>query len=191
VAEDELDELRALSDRVRLEEVAWEQPPPGLWERVAEEAAAPPAVVPLARARSRRRPPLWAVGGAAAAVLAVLGVVLAVDRGDDAEVVASTSLERLGPEGSGAAELVAEDGDLVLNVETAGLDPDDGFLEVWVIDPEVTKLVSLGPVRPDGTYDLPPGLDPEEFPVVDVSVEPLDGDPAHSGDSVLRGRLTL
>jgi hypothetical protein len=76
-------------------------------------------------------------------------------------------------------------------VETTGLDPGDGFLEVWVIDAEVTKLVSLGPSRPDGTYDLPPGLDPEDFPVVDVSVEPLDGDPAHSGDSVLRGELTF
>jgi hypothetical protein len=49
--------------------------------------------------------------------------------------------------------------------------------------------VSLGPLRPDGSYDLPPGLDPEQFPIVDVSVEPLDGDPAHSGDSRLRGQL--
>jgi hypothetical protein len=86
---------------------------------------------------------------------------------------------------------VDDDGDLVLQVEAEGLDAGDGFLEVWVIDPEVTKLVSLGPSRPDGSYDLPSGLDPEEFPVVDVSVEPLDGDPAHSGDSVLRGTLTF
>jgi len=60
-----------------------------------------------------------------------------------------------------------------------------------MIDTDVTRLVSLGPVRADGTYDLPPGLDPAQFPVVDVSVEPLDGDPTHSGDSVLRGELAL
>lgn len=192
MAEDELDELRSLAGRIRLEEgVAWEEPPAGLWERVAEEAAAPPpGAVPIERALHRRRPPLWVLG-AAAGVLAFVGVAVALDRRDEPSVVASTSLDRLGPEGSGAAELVDHDGDLVLHVETAGLDPGDGFLEVWVIDPEVTRLVSLGPTRPDGDYELPPGLDPEEFPLVDVSVEPLDGDPAHSGDSVLRGRLTF
>jgi hypothetical protein len=55
----------------------------------------------------------------------------------------------------------------------------------------VSKLVSLGPLRRDGVYDLPAGLDPAAFPIVDVSVEPIDGDPAHSGDSVLRGELEV
>ena len=54
-----------------------------------------------------------------------------------------------------------------------------------------TTLVSLGPLRPDGIYDIPPGVDPSRFPIVDVSVEPVDGDPTHSGDSVLRGELPL
>jgi hypothetical protein len=27
------------------------------------------------------------------------------------------------------------------------------------------------------------------YPVVDVSIEPADGNPAHSGNSVVRGRL--
>ena len=58
-----------------------------------------------------------------------------------------------------------------------------------MIDPEVSQLVSLGPLREDGLYDLPAGLDPEAFPIVDVSVEPIDGDPTHSGDSLLRGQL--
>ena len=72
-----------------------------------------------------------------------------------------------------------------------GLDPDDGYLELWLIDPTVTRLVSLGPLRTDGIYDIPAGVDPAAFPIVDVSVEPVDGDPTHSGDSVLRGELTL
>ncbi len=58
-----------------------------------------------------------------------------------------------------------------------------------MIDEGVTRLVSLGPLRPDGTYDLPDTIDPRDFPVVDVSVEPVDGDPTHSGDSRLRGTL--
>ena len=189
---DELAKLRDLAGRLQLEETTWEQPPGDLWDRIAGEVAASPAeVAPIERARRRRRPPLWVLGAAAAAVLAVVGVAVAVDRTDEPSVVASTSLERLGPQGSGDAELLDEDGDLVLHVDTEGLDPGAGFLEVWVIDPEVTKLVSLGPSRPDGNYDLPPGLDPEQFPVVDVSVEPLDGNPAHSGESALRGTLTF
>jgi anti-sigma-K factor RskA len=189
---DELGELRDLAGRLRLEQTTWDQPPDDLWDRIAAEVGPPPAeVAPIEPARRRRRAPLWLLGAAAAAVVAVVGVAVVVDRTDEPAVVASTSLERLGPQGSGDAELLDEDGDLVLHVDTAGLDPGDGFLEVWVIDPEVTKLVSLGPSRPDGNYDLPPGLDPERFPVVDVSVEPLDGDPAHSGDSALRGTLTF
>jgi hypothetical protein len=146
------------------------------------------APVPL---RPRRRVVPWLVGAVAAALLLVVGVAALVDRSPSPEVVASTELDRLGPAGSGAAELVEEDGRYRLQVDTADLDAGDGFLEVWVIDSEVSKLVSLGPVRSDGTYDLPPDLDPRQFPVVDVSVEPLDGDPAHSGDSVLRGQLTF
>jgi hypothetical protein len=54
----------------------------------------------------------------------------------------------------------------------------------------VSGLIPLGVVRA-GTeeFELPPGVDIGEYPVVDVSVEPLDGDPAHSGRSVLRGTI--
>ena len=81
------------------------------------------------------------------------------------------------------------DGSLQLRLSTNDLDAGDGF-EV-VINPDVTQLVSLGPLRADGVYDLPQGLDPAAFPIVDVSVEPIDGDPTHSGASVLRGELTF
>ena len=78
-----------------------------------------------------------------------------------------------------------------MRVETEGLDPADGYLELWLLDSSATRLVSLGPLRDDGLYDVPTGVDPGEFPVVDVSVEPVDGDPTHSGQSVLRGQLVL
>jgi hypothetical protein len=201
---DDLAALRALARQVQAEPTTWEQPPAGLWESIAAEAGVPvaasqeppaadeppPAPVDLgARRAARRGPLLWIVGAAAAAVVVVVGLVAVVDQPSESTVLASAPLDPLGPAGTGEAELVDDDGDLVLQVTTEDLDAGDGFLEVWVIDPDVTKLVSLGPARPDGTYDLPPGLDPEEFPVVDVSVEPLDGDPTHSGDSVLRGVL--
>jgi len=109
---------------------------------------------------------------------------------DSPTVLAASPLERLaGDSGEGRAELLDDDGSLELQVDTAGLDAGDGFLEVWVIDRDVTKLISLGPLRADGRYDLPAGFDAEAYPIVDVSVEPIDGNPAHSGDSVLRGEL--
>ena len=40
-----------------------------------------------------------------------------------------------------------------------------------------------------GRFDLPAGLDLDQFSVVDVSEEQFDGDPAHSGDSIVRGPL--
>lgn len=36
---------------------------------------------------------------------------------------------------------------------------------------------------------VPDGLDADAYSVVDVSIQPYDGDPAHSGDSLLRGTL--
>jgi len=192
----ELAELRRLAERVRPGDVAWEPPPPGLWERIQVEIADEPApagpgrVVELAPRRRAR----WVGLAAAAALVAivVVGALVALGGGNgDDELVAETTLERLGATGSGRAELLAHDGQYQLRLETADLQDDDGYLELWLIDPSVTKMVSLGPLRPDGVYDLPPGVDPSAFPIVDISAEPVDGDPAHSGNSLLRGTLPL
>ena len=60
---------------------------------------------------------------------------------------------------------------------------------MWLIDANVEGMVSLGPARSDGIYAVPSDLDVAAFPIVDVSVEPPDGNPTHSGVSVLRGTL--
>lgn len=66
---------------------------------------------------------------------------------------------------------------------------------MWLIRPDdegnVADLVSLGVVDPadPGTLDVPAGYNPDVFFVVDISVEPRDGDPAHSGRSILRWPL--
>lgn len=214
----ELAALRALARRIEPGPVAWEIPPPDLWGRIAaaaDVAAEPDAehagdgpteadnVRPLDSTRpspSRRgaaanRHPGWKVWGvaAAAAVVLIVTVGLLVPSGssDDSTVVAAVALERLGDAGEGRAELVEHDGSLQLRLSTSDLDAGDGFLEVWVANTDVTQLVSLGPLRNDGIYDLPTGLDPESFPIVDVSVEPIDGVPTHSGASVLRGQLAF
>jgi anti-sigma-K factor RskA len=79
----------------------------------------------------------------------------------------------------------------VLEVDLTAADLQDGFYEVWLLDEAVEDLVSLGVVRGGGevVLPLPAGLDLGEYPLVDVSVEPLDGDPGHSGVSIARGTL--
>ena len=197
--DDDVAELRALVERARPTDIVWEPPPADLWDRIAAEieqqqvpsAATEDAVAPVVPITGRRGRGWW-VGLSVAAAAIVVVVTLAITRrGDDATVVAAVELQRLGDTGSGRAELLDRDGTVQLRLETEGLDPDEGYLELWLIDPTVTRLVSLGPLRADGIYDVPAGVDPAAFPIVDVSVEPVDGDPTHSGDSVLRGELTL
>ena len=66
-----------------------------------------------------------------------------------------------------------------------------GFYEVWMMR-DAGHLVALGSFRvgADGRarVDLPVTASPRRFPVLDISREPADGDPAHSGHSVLRSR---
>lgn len=148
-------------------------------------------VVPIAR---RRTSWAWVAGAAAAGVVVGgAGVGWVASRDDDrAEVVASAALDPLpGWDAEGTARVeVRPDGERVLVVTVADGQADDGFREVWLLRPDVSGLVSLGTLTGDsGRFDLPPGLDLDEFSVVDVSLEPFDGDPAHSGDSIVRGPL--
>ena len=60
--------------------------------------------------------------------------------------------------------------------------------EVWLIRSDASGLVSLGLLDgSSGRFVVPAGIDLGEFTLVDVSAEPIDGDPAHSGDSIVRG----
>lgn len=154
-----------------------------------------PVVVPPTRLDDRRRRPVARWVAAAAVLVAVVAggaLVFSLRADDDGTIVTATDLERLGDSGSGRAELVDRDGVLDLHVTADGIDVDDGtFAEVWLINTDVTELISLGPLRADGVYPIPAGVDPSAFPIVDVSIEPIDGDPTHSGNSVLRGQLPL
>jgi hypothetical protein len=201
----ELDELRAIVATSRTLDPAepLQSPPPAVWERISAElatdeptASAPTAVVtPL---RTRRR---WSTGLLVAASLAslVAGVVAAVvvtggsDNQVNGSIVASTSLDPLEDRsGTGVAEVVKASGGKTLHVDATGLTGGDGFYEVWLIDPDTFEMVGLGVLDgPQGDFAVPAGLDLARFSVVDVSLEPFDGDPAHSKDSVVRGQLSV
>jgi anti-sigma-K factor RskA len=196
--DNELAELRSLVERAAPHDIEWEPTQPEMWSRIAAEveadrqhALAPVRDLTASPPSTSRR--WWQAGLAvAAAAAAVIAVVVVVDDDEPAEqVLSAVDLEPVVGSGSGHAELVSSDETLQLRLETDGLDTPDGYFEVWLIDPSVTSMVSLGPLRADGEYDVPPGVDAADFPIVDVSVEPADGNPVHSGESVLRGQLTL
>jgi len=147
-----------------------------------------------APARTRPRPAGWLLAAVAAVTLLVVAVAAAlITGGDGGDVVASARLQPLQQVSAVTAEVV-EGGDgaqLVVPLDDAGLPRESAaFYEVWLIDSNIQGMVSLGPMRADGTYDIPPGVDFHRYPVVDVSIEPTDGNPTHSSNSVLRGTLS-
>lgn len=157
----------------------------------APEQAATADVVPL----TRRRRAGWAWVAAAAVAGLVVGsaVTWGIVRQPAAQVVATATLEPLpGWTASGSAAVESRsDGTRELVVDLEGDVGEDGFREVWLLRPDLSGLVSVGTLEGgSGRFDLPSGLDLDDFSVVDVSEEPFDGDPAHSGDSIVRGGLT-
>jgi anti-sigma factor RsiW len=186
-------------------------PPPAVWASIAaatgvsaaprpERMAAPEPVPPTAEPanvvplRRRRGPSTWLIAVAAAVAGAVIGAgAVAVLQGDDdGASIAAAALDPLeNADASGSARVVErEDGTRVLEVDLRAPELDGAYYEVWLLEPDVSGLVPLGTTQAGTTvFEIPAGLDLDEFPVVDVSVEPLDGDPAHSGDSVARGVL--
>ncbi|MFP7761522.1 anti-sigma factor [Marisediminicola sp. LYQ134] len=133
---------------------------------------------------------LLAVGALAAVTAVVVG------RLADPTPLASASLDPLDahPDASGDATVeVASSGvrDVVVSV-AGGPAPAGDYREVWLLNSDLDELISLGVLEGDvGRFTIPDGVDLADFPIVDVSVEPLDGDPAHSGDSIVRGTLDL
>jgi len=154
------------------------------------------------RQRVRRR---LAVGIAAVLVVVVAGVAaLLLARSDSSEVVASATLaydpeqfDMSGAQARANTELVRNSGEHSIVFVDAELPaPEaDADLEVWLIRPDasgnVADLVSLGVIDPidPGRLAVPAGYDPNAYFVVDISIEPRDGDASHSGRTILRGPL--
>ena len=162
----------------------------------AAQASGPSPVALLEHRRSTRTrpsPARWLVAAAAVLAVAVGGAVWYRSAGAEV-VVARTELTSLPEkEGRGTAQLVERDGGLQLTVDVSRPAVSDAFEELWLINTDGRRMISLGVVPPDGrgTYTVPlsqPGLD--GYTVVDISLEPFDGNAAHSRDSLLRGTLT-
>lgn len=145
------------------------------------------------RGAAKRGP--WIPLAAAAAVVVIVGgiaVTAGLQQGPSVEVLAAAELGAL-PDWAGATgEAVVEvsgDGErnVVVTMDTQAV---DGYREVWLISEDLSALVSIGVLEgDDGSFVIPEGIDLEDYPLVDVSDEPLDGNPDHSGNSIVRGTL--
>ncbi|TFD06450.1 anti-sigma factor [Cryobacterium sp. TMT1-66-1] len=159
-------------------------------ESTPESLSAPAPV----RLLPRRR---WVPFAAAAGVIGLVGGIaigVASTTGPPPEqVVAEASLDALpGWTASGSARVEqAADGrrSVVVDLDAAAI-PGSGLREVWLLKADASGLVSIGFLDGStGRFTIPASVDLTQYPLVDVSAEPADGDPAHSGDSIVRGAL--
>lgn len=169
-----------------------------------EPQAAP---IPLRRGAKKRltRPRFWitaaaagivvgvAAGWTAAGVLERAGTPAPISSQSvpAAIVLAQTSLTPLPAHtGSGDAQVQQlPDGSRRLAIRLSN-DHISGFRGVWVGSADLSKMVSLGVLANDsGVFTIPAGIDLAQYPVVDISNQPYNGNPAHSADSIARGTL--
>ena len=205
-ADQDLAALRAIGSTLTSEDFERHAPPDRVWtgikigvrdEIIQREHA---AVVDLTersarRAASLRNPRVLAAAAVAAVIVAVSALALATVEPDPVvvnEVVLNDLDLPVATDETADARLLQDGDGWLLEVDFSGLPETAGeMLELWVIDPGVTNPVSLGFIDGDGRFALPADIDPTDFPIVDISVEPDDGNPLHSGQSVLRGVLDI
>lgn len=162
--------------------------------QAASVPAPAPASAPASPPRRRRAAVAWVLAASLVLISAVGAGAWLVNSSLRPTVVAGAELEPFPahPGASGTADVEAgRDGSRTLTVSLAADASDDGYREVWLIRNDAAALISLGVLDGDsGSFVIPEDVDLDEYSIVDISVEPIDGDPAHSGDSIVRGQLT-
>lgn len=215
--EPDLADVETMLRDLDLEELELLDPPDSVWAGIEAElaretathapatAAGSSSVASLAAHRRRRLgTPAMLMSVAAALLLAVVAAAVFLPRGDQPEVIAAVDLrydpddpgfDPLGDGTSALARLVEVDDHFEIEIDRAALPSglDDEDLELWLIEVDdsgaivdVSSVSVLADQQPSA-YRVPDGLDPFVNTVVDISVEPRDGDEQHSGRSILRG----
>lgn len=199
----DVEELRTVVGLLQAPRPALVAPPQAVWDAVLGDITQSdglrsirPADEPLPPA-SGRRVAVWWLGAAAAVGLLVGGLGMGLLQQGDPEtvVVSSAQLDTLDTRRAlGAASAVQVDGHLDLDLETAALDAGPGYLEVWLINRDLKRMVSVGVLRPGEGHQrfaIDQALLDEGYVIVDISREGFDDRPEHSGDSIARGTLAL
>jgi anti-sigma-K factor RskA len=198
---DEVERLRPVVQRLT-------EMPDEVWEPAPEP---PPLEMPASSERGveavgrRRRgwsmPSALTIRPALAAALSALllavgvgaGILLSSDEGASPDPQAELALSRIddGPPGAEGRVLVSAGGERA-TVDVGGLEPTgpDRFYELWLLDAD-GRMIALGSfqVGEGGRADveIPIPVEPSRYQFFDVSLQEDNGDPTHSGISVLRG----
>ncbi len=196
---------------------ALETPPARVWEAISAQVANDQTIAPDANGqttspgatrqlggtdelagRRAKRSSTWTMLSAAAAGVVIGGVavagLLSSGPAEQGQIVASALLTDLATEQPAGDAVIQtrSDGTQVLVIDADAPEVDDAYLEVWLIDESIEGMVSLGHLtQGSGEFEIPAGFDVAGFPIVDISVEPFDGVPTHSGESVTRGVLDV
>lgn len=198
----DLDTSRSETGTTRAEPDASQSPPeadapaeeaPSPVRRSADSGAAGAAHQVPRRRRPRRRAFAMALVAAVAVVAVATGVFISQQlQRERVSVLAAAVLDAFPahPGAEGEAVLEEADGHTQIVVTLDADVPPDGYREVWLIAADGSDLVSLGVLDGrEGTFSVPADIDVARFSLVDISQEDSDGDPGHSGDSIVRGEL--
>lgn len=206
----DIDRIESLLREMTTDDSELVEPPGDLWDNIEAQVKLTDDQANVVALDRRRRfsPRIAAISAAAAAAVILVGGIAIVSQRDSSEptVVASAELaydpvsfDQLGADAAAHVSLVDEDGILRIEVDDSDLPSPSGEsadLELWLIEPDAdgnpAQLVSLGLIDPEkpGDFVVPDGYDPDVYFVVDISVEPRDGNANHSGRSILRGPLS-
>lgn len=203
----QVDSMAQVTDRLgSLPDEAWAPPaPPALDRAVFEGPVAPGGAAAPRRRRFRLARTTGAIGwsrvlagGLAAAALFLGGAMVGTALDGEGPGPATTerlALSGIGPEApagaAGEVSLVSSGSDR-LRLSVSGLNETGPreFYELWLLGAD-GELVSLGSFRvdPEGSSEIevPVPVDPDRYRYYDVSIQPENGSPDHSGRSVLRG----
>ena len=106
------------------------------------------------------------------------------------------AFDPLGADAAATAELVESGDGYEITLVDSMLPSDLGEpadLELWLIatdaDGNITDIASVALVDGAGSYEVPDSIDVTSHRIVDISIEPRDGDDTHSSRSILRGTL--
>ena len=192
----ELDELRGLLSAP----ATWEEPDPGLEDRVvaaiADEAQARPSSARVGRRVFLRRPsfrrPAYAVAGFAAVVAAVIAIALALSNSNRAPtrlamVVSGTPLA---PGANGSATLTKTSSGWRIELSATGLPhlANGRYYEAWLKN-AAGVLVPVGTFNDARHVTLWAGVPPTQYPALTVTRQQASGNPASSGERVLTGTV--
>ena len=186
---DRLEMIRA----ILADEAVWAEPPPEVGDALIAAVTAETGPIQLREGRGRNRW-AWAGAGIAAAALVALVVGLAgLFTDEPGEIVIAVEGTELETTAAGQATLRPTGDGWWIGLEVTDLTPAPRgtYYEGWVWSDQGDG-VSIGTfhLRGEGrNVVLWSGVDPADYPMIWVTLEDEDGDPAASDRIVMRGRI--